>query len=418
MRVIFHIDFDSYFVSAIRTKKPWLIGKEVAIGNKNSNSIASALSYEAKNKGAKTGDPMFLIRKVCPNIIVESADFPLFIEISTNIFDWIINNISKIMEVGSIDECYVDVTKKIDLQNWEKSALDLARYIQSSIKSIFKIPISIGISYNKFLAKMSTSLGKPYGITLTRREDIAKHFYHLPIGNFFGIGKSSTAKLIKNNINTINDLYLNRHNIPLLESVFKRSYFNIIECLLGNSTDLLNLEQNEYKSIGHMKTFEYIGPKNYEEILIELKLLVERTVYRMKSRGLLGRLLVIEIRYKNTKFLSRQQPLTNFTYDEQEIFEQARDMFDKFWTREPIKGVGVKITDLGKKGEIYFQPKIEENSTKNVEKYKIVDLINSQLKTGKVMLASDYEKVKNIKNTQTKFLKEDKIVFKKNKYTE
>ncbi|WP_036437094.1 Y-family DNA polymerase [Mycoplasma elephantis] len=415
MKVIFHIDFDSYFVSALRTKKPWLIGKEVAIGNKNSNSIAAALSYEAKNKGAKTGDPMFLIRKVCPNIIVENADFPLFIELSTNIFNWIINNISNIFEIGSIDECYIDVTKKINLGQWESSSISLAKFLQNSILNIFKIPVSIGISYNKFLAKMSTSLGKPFGITLTKKGDIQKNFYDLPIGDFFGIGKVYAKKLIDNGIKTINDLYLNKNNIVLLKNIFKNNYIKIIECLLGESTDILNTSNNEYKSIGHMKTFEPNCLSNYEEIITELMFLVNKVIYRMESRGLLGNLVVIEIRYKNTKFLSHQQQLSNFIDDKKEILDNAKNLFDSFWNGQPIKGLGFKICNLGKKGEIYFQPELQENSMKNTEKYKLVDFLNSQLKTTKLFLASDYNKIKHIKNKQTKFLKEDKNVFKNRK---
>nr|WP_307923419.1 hypothetical protein [Mycoplasmopsis bovis] len=149
--IIFHIDFDSYFVSAHRSKDHKLKNKPVAVSNGLSRSICSSISYELKNVGIKVGWPRFMIEKKMPDTIFVEPNFDLYYTTSNNIFDYIASNYTANIEVGSIDECWVDVTSISE----GKNPVALARKIQEDIKEIFDIPVSIGISYSKWAAKMA-----------------------------------------------------------------------------------------------------------------------------------------------------------------------------------------------------------------------------------------------------------------------
>lgn len=412
MRIIFHIDFDSYFVSALRTIKPWLKGKEVGVGAKNSNSIMAALSYEAKSKGAKVGQPLFLIRQKCPKIIVENANFPLFIKISSGIFDYLMENYSKITEVASIDECYMDVTELINQSDIEDSSIFLAYKIQSEILKIFDIPITIGISYNKFLAKMTTNLAKPFGIMFTKKSQIKEKFYNLPIDNFFGIGKALTKKLKSLNINTIQDLSDVSTNNIMMRNIFNKNYVHIIECLNGTSSDIVDVDYNEYKNIGNSLTFPNYELTEFNDLIEILLKIVEKVVIRSKNRNLKGKLITLELKYEHGKFKTHQKQINNYTNDSVEINKIIHSLLTEFWNGDPVHGVGVRLGHLMPANEIYIQLKLDQDNNKETAKFDLIDKINDKFNKKLIIRASDYLKTKHINKNQSKFLQEDIEIYK------
>lgn len=413
MRVIFHVDFDSYFVSALRTVHKHLINKPVAVGNKNSTSVATALSYEAKALGVKAGEPFFLIKQKVPNIIVVPADFPLFIKISSSIFDWIMAEFSSIVEIGSIDECYIDVTELVPKHDRFEKAKKLALSLQKQIKNKFSIPVSIGISYNKFLAKMTTNLSKPYGVKVTKKEDIKKHFYGLDISEFFGIGKSYTKKLRDQNINTIQDLFDNHKNTFMLRNIFGRNYVNIVDALLGKSTDIVNTKNNEYKNIGNSVTFTTEPLSNIEQIEQIFNNLCWKVAKRAQNRNIVGNVLTIELKYFGKKFLSHQRQIINHTNDEKILVEIASELLSEFWDQTPVKGAGFRLGGLKKADQTFYQSTLQNEQQYTNVNFKIIDQVNQKMGKKVLVRASDYLKIKHLKSNQSKFLEEDIEVVKK-----
>ncbi|RTZ68158.1 MAG: hypothetical protein DSZ21_02320 [Tenericutes bacterium] len=200
MKVIFHLDLDSYFVSAARTVYSELKDLPVAIGSKGRRSVVSAVSYEAREKGIYAGMPQYRAKEIIPDIKIVEPDFALYITLSSKLFELISNNFTDKIEVGSIDECYIDAT---DIWQEYGSPIKLAKELQKSILKELSLPCSIGISNNKFVAKMSTSLKKPLGISVTKPNEFLEKFKDKPIGSVFGIGSQSSKKLIEIGIDTI-----------------------------------------------------------------------------------------------------------------------------------------------------------------------------------------------------------------------
>lgn len=407
MNIIFHIDFDSYFVSALRLIEPELENKEVAIGR----NIALSLSYEAKNKGAKVGMYRAQINKIVPNIIWRESNFSHFIKISNQIFNYIINKYSSKIQFFSIDECFINVTHLINLNNIKESSCILAKKIQREIKDKFGIPISIGISITSFLAKMSTNLAKPFGIVFTSKQEIEKHFFHLDISKYFGIGKALEQRLRKENINTIGDLFNTFKNLELIKSIFKNTYLNYLNNLKG----VENIEQEEFyipKSISNIKSFDYLAIDNINDILLILDELIASVWIKINNRSMLGKVILLSIKYEgNKKFIQKQFKNKVYIENENELRRIGHSLFKDYWKNKPIKGIGFGVGELQYKNDIYFQRSIFEHNQTKFQENIIIKNTNKIIGNKTLFKASDLTQNKSLKNPKLKFLSEDENLF-------
>lgn len=406
-KTIFHMDFDSYFVSAHRSINPELKGKSVAIGRRLKRSIVSSISYELKRKGAKVGWPKNKILEIDPLTVFIEPNFDLYLSLSNKIFEFISEKYTKNIEVFSIDECWLDVTDIIK----NRDPKDLAKSIQSDILNTFDIPATIGISYNKFLAKLSTNLGKPFGILETKEEDIEKRIWPLPIIEFFGIGAPTAERLIRMHIDTIGKLAkCNWENLKI-QKIFGVKTKGIILEAQGNGNDQLNYEHNDLKNIGNELTFLTYDIDNRKEILLILRSLCVKVSKRAKNRNTLPEVISCSIRDTNKTWHSKQKTISVVSNDEDIIFKEASKLFEILWNEEPIRGIGVRLHklvnefDYGKQLSIFTTP--EDESSQTIKIKNIINDVNYQLRDKKLKLASEYSKEKKKQNIQMRYLQED-----------
>ena len=162
VRIIFHIDMNAFFCSVACNLNPTLRGKAFAIGRENTyRGVLSTASYEARKLGVHAAMPVADAYKLVPDLMVINIDYSYY-EDYHNKFINIIKQYSNIVEVASIDECYVDVT---DISR-DKHPLVLAHEIQLRILKELNLSCSIGIAPTLFLAKMASDMKKPLGITV------------------------------------------------------------------------------------------------------------------------------------------------------------------------------------------------------------------------------------------------------------
>lgn len=155
--------------------------------------------------GIKSAMLIFQAKILCPRAIILPGDYALYNSYSKKFFNFIKEKLTNICEHYSIDECFLDVTNVIKKY---KNVLKLAQTIQKAIFNNFKLSVSIGISYNKFLGKMATDLNKPNGITMITKENFKDKIWPLPIEKMYFIGKATAKILQKIGLKTIKDLAL------------------------------------------------------------------------------------------------------------------------------------------------------------------------------------------------------------------
>ncbi|AWX69687.1 Y-family DNA polymerase [[Mycoplasma] anseris] len=340
-KTILHLDMDTFFVSCERKVNPNLVNKPVAIGKTHYRGIATALSNELKQKGLKAGDPVFKVKAVEPNTIFVDSHYDLYSSVSNEIFEFLKNNYTKKIDIYSIDECFIDASEII---NQYQSPMALAKKIQNDIKIKFNLPCSIGISFSKFLAKMSTNLAKPHGIKETRITDIKTNFYDLPIEKVFGIGKANSKKLKDAKIFSYKDL-IDYPNELFLRRVFGKNYKIFISQLKGSPKEI-EIVQNNMKGYGNSITFDF-GRTNEKPIILKfLKDLSETVIQRTKAHNVEGNIITVSLRTTEKIWIHKTKKYASNFNDIQSFFEASLAIFEEFWDASPIIGLGLRISNV------------------------------------------------------------------------
>ncbi|BAP39362.1 Y-family DNA polymerase [Metamycoplasma canadense] len=401
-RIIFHIDMDCFFVSCERAKNQALKNKPIVIASNLKRAIISAMSYEVKEKGFKTGDPFYKVKNKIKDLIIIEPHYQLYSLMSTKIFKYIENYFSKNIEIYSIDECYIDVTEEAKKYN---SPINLAKEIQKNILEIFKIPCSIGISFTKFLAKMSTNKAKPFGIIQTNKEDIKKNFYDLPIKKIFGIGKASVPKLKENGINTYEDLVKCENNI-LLQKIFGKNYFLFKQDLIGENLNKQHVLPKETKSISNSKTFMINDSDNKIFLINELKEIVKNICQRAKNLNLESKKIALAIRHRNKIWTQKSKTLSKWTNNFDDLWKNILILFNKMWNEELIRGLGASLSSLRTMFNNYHSLNLfEKNNINKVS--KIINQLNFHEGKNSLKTLLQYSKEIGLDEENIKFLRKN-----------
>ncbi len=225
--------FESYFVDEIE-------------GRKKIRGIVTTASYEARAFGVKTAMPIAQALQLCPSMTVVPSNYPLYHKLSHKIHAFMLAHIPKV-EQYSIDEFFGDVS------GWkeEEEVYAFAKELQAKILEHFDIPVSIGISKAKWIAKLATESAKPYGVYEVK--DIDDYIENIPIREFPGIGKGFQKRLGEHYISTLGDV--KRHK-TLFES-WKKPGIQLYGRVTGTDRERIST-RSERKSIGISRTFDAI----------------------------------------------------------------------------------------------------------------------------------------------------------------
>jgi DNA polymerase IV len=203
---VLFIDFNSYFASVEQALQPRLRGKPVAVVPvMTDHTCAIAASYEAKAYGVKTGTSIRDAKRMCPGLICVLAQHQAYVHYHHKLRDEIDKHLP-VLQVESIDE--------MSCQLWgpyqdPTSAQQLARQVKAGIARNVSpwIGSSIGLSTNRFLAKVASDLQKPDGLTILHPNQMPHQLSHLTPQDLPGIGPNMAARLQQKGIHTISQLY-------------------------------------------------------------------------------------------------------------------------------------------------------------------------------------------------------------------
>lgn len=367
-RIIFHIDMNAFFASCEIAENPKLANKPIVVAHNDvfRKSIILTASYEARKFGIKTTMLTGEAIKLCPELIIVEPNFDLYHKYSQTFFNYLYTITNKV-EPTSIDEGYLDVTETCEKIN----AIELAKLIQKTLLEKYKLPVSIGIAPNKFLAKMASDLKKPLGITILRKREIDKILWPLPIGEMHGVGKKTRPRLENIGINTIGDLAQFK-NIPLLEkTVGKAMATYLIERANGIDPSEVNYNSiDDLSSLSNSHAFRY-NVININDIKNTLKVLTNTLSDRLIKRNLIAHTVGIQIKYANFKLINRSTSLENGINDNHELWHVIEDLFDDYYNGNEVRLVGV------------FATRLTDSSTQ-IKQYTIFDDMEQLSKVSKV----------------------------------
>lgn len=387
-KVILHIDLNAFFAACEILENPSLKNKPIAISFNSNKSVISTSSYEARKYGVTSAMPVFMAKKKCKDLILIPPNFKLYQKKSEEFFS-ILKEYSPIMEIASIDECYMDITEPISKQ---KDPLKYIKSIQEDVLKRTGLGCSIGVAPNKFLAKMASDYQKPLGLTLIRKKDVPKMLWSLPIESMFGIGKKSAPKLIEKGINTIGDL-ATYQDIDTLRNILGKSYYTLQGWANGNGDDYVNCEDSEAKSIGTSTTLNE-NTTNIEYLSKVIEELSKSVSSRAKEEKLVGLSISLVYKDENFKTINRSSSLKHPINDKESIsLEAIKLLEDNYMGDIPIRLVGVTLKNLKPESEkieqlnLFSLPEEKEDKVNS-----IIEKINKKLGYEALLKASKYNK--------------------------
>lgn len=382
-RVIFHIDLNSFFASAEVLKNSALEGQPVVVAGMHRRSVVSTASYEARNYGVHSAMPLHMALEKCPQLVVVQGDYAWYEELSRRFFNYV-KRFSPYLEPASIDECYIDVTEAIRAY---KRPLDLAWRIQKGVYEDLRLPCSIGVGPNKFLAKMASDMRKPMGITVLRRQEIERKLWPLSIADMFGIGKKTVPLLERQGIYTIGD-FANPANEAKIMALMGKHAYQLIQNARGFGSNRLDYNTS-VQSISQSTTLD-TNIVEYEEVKSVFKRLANKLSQRAKQEDLRGALISISIRYADFTNAVRSTTISEYTNDADVLLEHTLLLFDQHNNGKEIRHLGIGLGSLFSKMRTVDQINLfQDVKAEPTDSTDILKQLNKQLSTGKLMKASE-----------------------------
>jgi DNA polymerase-4 len=365
-RIIYHIDFNSYFATVEQQANPRLRGKPIGVtgGDRLERTVLGAVSIEAKAKGVKTGMTYADAKELCPDIILVRGDSDKYLECTKRFLN-ILKNISPTVEVFSIDEVFLEMPlNSFGLKPGQnpfsrsKQLFQLGEKIKNQIRQQVGqwVQCSIGISYNKRMSKFAGSMLKPDGLTIIADEIAAMRLLdQVDLDEICGIGLRTKRRLNSMGITTFDQL----RRVPLVNLLASfKSYGKILyDMARGIDETIVQpfYDKEEVKSVGHRHTLS-VDTADVVKIQQLFFKLAEMVARRLRAKKLSGRTVSIWYRaafdkyYFDTtgqKFYGEGRQMTIMdSNDGFAFYKAAWNLFSQIWQGENIRMVGIAVSNV------------------------------------------------------------------------
>ena len=336
------IDCDSFFVSCERKLNPKLNAKPVCVVS-GSRGCVIARSIEAKEMGIPMGHPLFMAQKEFPKAIYINAKHYEYSQISEQVMD-LLKQFSPLVEVYSIDEAFVDLTGLSKL--YKKNYYDLAKYIRDLVAQEIGIPVSVGVSRTKALAKLASDKSKTTEdhVCIAGKRGLLKLLKESEIGEIWGIGRRLEPKLRGHGIYTAYD-YVQK-NDTWLKSRFGKLGLELKYELLGNQINKITIEKQKPKSIMDTKSFpEFSTDLNY--LKNELMIHIHSACRKLRKADCKCKTIGVIIKTKDFQTFFEKVNLKHSTNFEFEISEYAMPILEKLFSKNIIyRSIGILLENF------------------------------------------------------------------------
>jgi DNA polymerase IV len=334
-KVIMHVDMDAFFAAVEVIDNPDLKGKPVVVGGTTERGVVATCSYEARAFGLKSAMPAYIARAKCPEAVFLPVRYGRYKEVSNKIFN-IFYELTPYVEPLSIDEAYLDIT------SIDRKPIEIANYIKNKVKKETGLTISVGISYNKFLAKLSSDWNKPNGLKIITKEMLPEILFPLPVNKVYGLGQKSAKRLNDIGIFTVEQLY----KLPkeLLTEFFGKFGVEIYERIRGLDKRKVEISR-ERKSIGRETTLS-TDTDNKEDLKIYLKAFAESISSTMQSKNVRGKNITVKIKTSSFINHTKSKTLMHYIAQPEEIYKEACSILEDLEFQETIRLIGISVSAL------------------------------------------------------------------------
>lgn len=348
IRKIIHLDLDAFFCSVEELLDPSLKGRAFAVGGSPSGrGVITSASYAARMRGIRSAMPTREALKNFPDLLLVRSGYRHYSDYSHKVMD-ILRDTSPIVEPVSIDEAFLDVSDMP--QPIGSIALDLQKRVMQETG----LPCSLGCATSRLVAKMANDFGKkqvktgrsPQKITVIEPGKEEDFLAPLDIQALWGVGPKTAAHLRQRGITTVGKL------AALSDADLKNYFGQHGESMRRRAKGIDNTpiypESGDPKSVSNEMTF-HEDQDDQGNLLKILRGLSEKVGSRLRKAELAGSVVQIKIRYSDFSTFTRQTSMKECTNLDQEIFNEAQDLFLKHWIAgRPVRLLGVGVSTLEK----------------------------------------------------------------------
>lgn len=342
MKVIALVDCDSFFVSCEQKMNPDLKDKPVCVLSNKDGCVISR-SKEAKRMGVRMGQPYFMAKNEFPDAIYVSCHHDLYGEISAEVMN-LLRGFSPKVQVYSVDEAFVDLTGLKRL--YKKNYLELAEYIREQIKEKLDIPVSIGLSSTKTLAKLASDKAKKSknGVYLIGKQKIKHELENTKVEEIWGIGRNHTLFFKKSGVLTAADL-VKKDDIWLDKKIGIRG-LEMKHELLGEMVSPVVNEEKLPKSIQKTSAFG-IFTTDLGFIKNELNQHIHNACRKLRKIDCKAKVIGVMLRTKDFKVYYDKKQLSTPTSFEMEISDIAFSLLENMYNQNILyRSTGIILDDL------------------------------------------------------------------------
>lgn len=333
---ILHIDMDAFFASVEQHDNEELKGKPVIVGSIERRGVVSTCSYEARVYGIYSSMPIFMAMEKCPQGIYIDGRYKRYKEVSDSIFR-IFERYTDKIEKMSIDEAFLDIS---DIDN--KEPLEIARAIKKEVFKKTGLTLSVGISYNKFLAKLASEWNKPNGIKIISKDMMPEILFPLKINKVYGIGKVSLLKLNNMGIFTVKDLY--NLSEEFLINYLGKSGADIYMRIRGIDNREVK-ERADAKSCGKETTLKD-DLFDKDDMINVLKPLCSQVQNMLTRRNVTGKTVTFKFKTADFQIHTRSRTLNYYIYKSEDILSIIKELVYNENFKLKVRLLGVSVSSF------------------------------------------------------------------------
>jgi DNA polymerase-4 len=367
---IAHVDCDAFYATIEKRDNPSLADKPLIIGG-GKRGVVSTACYIARTFGVHSAMPMFKARQLCPHATVLTPDMAKYVRVGREVRKLMLD-LTPQVEPLSIDEAFMDLTgtERLHRMSPAHSLAHFARRVEDSIG----ITVSIGLSANKFLAKIASDLDKPRGFAVLGQDEAMAFLAGKPVGFIWGVGKVAAARLQRDGFNTVADLQrADETGLMKRYGVEGRRLWRLSR---GIDDRFVNAER-ETKSVSAETTFseDIASYKPLEKILWSL---AERVSSRLKSSGIAGSTVTLKLKTADFRLRTRARSLAEPTQLAARIFAAAKDLLAREIDGTKFRLIGIGASNLTEADKADAADLIDQKATRTAQAEHAVDKVREK----------------------------------------
>jgi DNA polymerase IV len=367
---IAHVDCDAFYAAIEKRDNPALRDKPLIVGGGHRGVVATAC-YIARTYGVRSAMPMFEARRLCPHAEVVRPDMAKYAaagrEVRARMLD-----LTPLVEPLSIDEAFLDLSGTARLHG-ETPAKTLARFAKR-VETEIGITVSIGLSHNKFLAKVASDLDKPRGFSVLGAGEAAAFLAPKPVTFIWGVGKAMGASLERVGFRTIGDLQ--RADEPVLMRKFGTEGLRLSRLSRGIDTRTVNPER-ETKSVSAETTLaeDLAALRPLTRHLWELS---EKVSARLKAKALAGTTVTLKLKTADFRLRTRALSLAAPTQLAAKIFAAGRELLARETDGTKFRLIGIGVSALAGAEEADPADLVDTSGRRNAAAEHAVDALRAK----------------------------------------